>query len=166
MTDSARVCYGFFEKPQGLNGRLVLRVFVLGRAVALPPGAVLHCCDREFKVTASREKDQVSVTVELEGVSTLEDAVRLKGEEVFASPEQVAGPGFPLPVYLFSGLEVVSRGRRFPVVEVEWNPVNPQVILQGPDGRFMAPMNLLARGTLDLAAGRILADLPEGLEEL
>lgn len=166
MTDSGQVCYGFFEKLQGLNGRLVLRVFVLGRAVALPPGAVLYCGDRELRVMASREKDQVSVTVELEGVSTIEDALALKGEEVFVVPGQVTGPGFPLPVYLFKGLEVVSRGRRFPVAEVEWNPVNPQVILEGPKGRFLAPMNLLARGTVDLGAGEILADLPEGLEEL
>jgi hypothetical protein len=165
LTDSGLVCYGFFEKPQGLSGRLVLRVFVLGRAAALSPGTVLHCGERELLVLASREKDQVSVTVELKGVSG-EEALSLKGEEVFVHPGQVTGPGFPLPVYLFQGFEVLSRGRRFPVLEVEWNPVNPQVVLSGPKGPFWAPMNLLALGKVDFEAREILAELPEGLEDL
>lgn len=166
MTDSGLLCYGFFEKPQGLSGRLVLRVFVLGRAAALAPGTVLHCGGRELEVLASRGKDQVSVTVELRGVDSGEDALALKGEEVFVHPGQVTGPGFPLPVYLFQGFEVLSRGRRFPVIEVEWNPVNPQVVLGGPKGPFSAPMNLLALGRFDLEAHEILAELPEGLEDL
>ncbi len=166
MTDTGLVCYGFFEKPQGLTGRLVLRVFVMGRAVALSPGTILHCGDRELRVLSSKEKDQVSITVELDGITTSEDALQLKGEEVFALPAQVAGPGFPLPVYLFQGFDVVSRERRFPVIEVEWNPVNPQVILDGPNGHFMAPMNLLVRGKVDLEAGEVLVLLPEGLEDL
>lgn len=166
MTDPGLLCYGFFERPQGLSGRLVLRVFVLGRAAALAPGTVLHCGGRELQVLASREKDQVSVTVEIRGVATAEDALELKGEEVFVHPGQVTGPGYPIPVYLFEGFEVLSRGYRFPVIGVEWNPVNPQVILGGPKGSFLAPMNLLAAGSIDLEAREITAELPEGLEDL
>jgi len=166
LTDPGLVCYGFFEKPQGLSGSLVLRVFVLGRAAALSPGTVLHCGERELEVLACREKDQVSVTVELKGVHSGEDALSLKGEEVFVHPGQVTGPGFPMPVYLFQGYEVLSRGRRFPVLGVEWNPVNPQVVLGGPKGQFLAPMNLLALGKVDHEAREILAELPEGLEDL
>ena len=138
---------------------------MLGRAAALSPGTVLHCGERELLVLASREKDQVSVTVELKGVSG-EDALSLKGEEVFVHPGQVTGPGLPLPVYLFQGFEVMSRGRRFPVLDVEWNPVNPQVVLSGPKGPFWAPLNLLAQGKVDFEAREILAELPEGLEDL
>lgn len=166
MTDPGLVCYGFFEKPQGLSGRLVLRVFVMGRAAALLPGTVLHCGGRELHVLASSGKDQVSVTVELRGVLSGEDALTLKGEEVFVHPEQVTGPGFPMPVYLFQGFEVVSGTRRFPVLDVEWNPVNPQVVLSGPKGPFWAPMNLLIQGKIDFEAREILAELPEGLEDL
>ncbi|GEM_PF-5723363 len=166
MTDSGLVCYGFFEKPQGLSGRLVLRVFVMGRAAALSPGTVLHCGERDLQVLSSREKDQVSVTVEMKGVLSGEDALTLKGEEVFVHPGQVTGPGFPMPVYLFEGFEVLSRGHRFPVLKVDWNPVNPQVVLSGPKGPFWAPMNLLALGKVDYEAREVLTELPEGLEDL
>lgn len=166
MTDRPHVCYGFFEKTQGISGRLVLRVFVLGRARALPPGTILYCGERKLEVLASREKDAVSVTVEIDGVRNHEDALLLKGEEIFAAPGQVAAPGFPIPVYLFQGFEVVCRERRFPVVEIQWNPVNPQALLEGPRGLFPAPLNLLAGGTVNLEAGEIMVELPEGLEDL
>ncbi len=166
MTDAGLVCYGFFERTQGLGGRLILRVFVLGAARALKVGTRLHCLDREYRVRASRNRDRVSVTVELEGLDTVESASELRGEEVFVNPEDVTGGGFPLPVYLFQGFTVVSGDRVFPVLEVEWNPVNPQVILQGDGGPFPAPMNLLAQGVFDLEARRVEVRLPEGLESL
>ena len=166
MTDAGLVCYGFFERTQSLGGRLVLRVFVLGTARALKDGTRLHCRGREYRVRVSREKDGASVTVELDGVDSLETASELRGEEVFVNPRDVTGEGFPLPVYLFEGFTVVSGDRRFPVLEVEWNPVNPQVILQGVRGPFPVPMNLLARSGFDMEARLVETLLPEGLEDL
>lgn len=139
---------------------------MLGRARALSPGTVLCCGDRRLEVLSSSEKDSVSVTVDLEGVTGQEEAMTLTGEEVYAFPEQVAVSGYPLPVYLFEGFTVVSRGKRFPVVEVEWNPVNPMALLERSGGVFPAPLNLLAGGRVDLDRREIEVDLPMGLEEL
>jgi hypothetical protein len=166
LTDAGLICYGFFERTQGLGGRLVLRVFVLGTARALKEGTRLHCMGREYRVRVSREKDGASVTVELDGVDSLEQASELRGEEVFMNPRDATGEGLPLPVYLFEGFSVVSGDRSFPVLEVEWNPVNPQVILQGARGPFPVPMNLLAGGSFDMETRRVEARLPEGLEDL
>ncbi|MCK5785221.1 MAG: hypothetical protein KAH54_01540 [Candidatus Sabulitectum sp.] len=161
-----RVSYGYVERTHGLKGRMILKLFVFGPAVPLTEGTVLFAGDRILTVTRSRKRDNERVTVDCSEVWKKAQAAELTGESVEVDIDQVLKTGFPLPVYGFAEFTIVSRGEIFPVVEVEYNNSNPQLIVQGNGRKFPVPLTLALTGQVDSAERIIRVDLPEGLEEI
>lgn len=161
-----RVLYGYVERTHGLNGRLILKLFVFGPAVPLDEGTVLYAGDRVLTVTRSRKRDNERVTVDCSELWKRVQAEEYKGESVEVDIDQVLKPGFPLPVHGFAEFTILSRGISFPVEEVEYSNSNPQLIVRGEAGLFSVPLNLVLTGQVDSAQRTITVDLPVGLEEI
>ncbi|MEA3266059.1 MAG: hypothetical protein U9P42_03850 [Candidatus Fermentibacteria bacterium] len=161
-----RVPYGFVERTHGLNGRIILKLFVFGPAEPLEEGTILYAGDRILTVTRSRKRDNERVTVDCSEVWKKTQAAELVGEAVEVDVDRVLKPGFPMPVYAFTRFTVVSCGKKYPVEEVEYNSSNPQLIVKGDRGVFPIPLNLALTGQVNSAERTIEVDLPDGLEEL
>ncbi|MCD4707531.1 MAG: hypothetical protein K8S62_07310 [Candidatus Sabulitectum sp.] len=161
-----RVIYGYVERTHGLRGRMILKLFVFGPAAPLEEGTVLYTGDCILTVTRSRKRDNERVTVDCSEVWKKTQAAEFIGESIEVDIDQVLKPGFPLPVYGFSEFTVISRGKEFPIEEVEYNNSNPQLIARGDRGLFSVPLVLALTGQVDLAERTITVDLPEGLEEI
>jgi len=161
-----KVTYGYVERTHGLKGRLVLKLFVMGPAVALEEGTVLLIGEKSFTVTRSRKRDNERITIDCEGLFSREQADELRGETVTADLDSVLKEGFPLPVHGFSGFTVLSGERSFQVEEVQYNSTNPQLMVKGDKGVFPVPLNLALSGDVDPDTRTITVQLPEGLEEL
>lgn len=161
-----RVSYGYVERTHGLRGRMILKLFVFGPAVALEEGTILYAGDRVLTVIRSRKRDNERVTVDCSEVWKKAQAAELTGESIEVDIDQILKPGFPLPVYGFSRFTIVSRGKKFPIEEVEYNNSNPQLIVRGDSGLFSVPLALALTGQVDSAERTIVVDLPEGLEEI
>lgn len=161
-----RVPYGYIERTHGLHGRMILKLFVFGPAVPLTEGTILYAGDRILTVTRSRKRDNERVTVDCSEVWKKAQASELTGESIEVDIDQVLKPDFPLPVYGFAEFSIVSCGKTFPIVEVEYNSSNPQLIVKGDGGVFPVPLALALTGQVDSAERTITVDLPEGLEEI
>ena len=161
-----KVPYGFIERTHGMNGRMILKIFVFGPAVPLEEGTRLYAGDRILTVTRSRKRDNERVTFDCSEVWKKAQAAELTGESIEVEVNQVLKPGFPLPVYGFAEFSIISRGKKFPIEEVEYNNSNPQLIVRGDGGLFPVPLNFALSGQVDSAERTILVDLPEGLEEI
>lgn len=161
-----RVPYGFIERTHGLNGRMILKLFVFGPAAPLLEGTVLYAGNRVLTVTRSRKRDNERVTVDCSEIWKKTQAAELIGEPIEVDIDRVLKPDFPLPVYGFSEFTIVSRGKEFPIEEVEYNKSNPQLIVRGDGGLFSVPLVLALTGQVDSAERTIMVDLPEGLEEI
>lgn len=161
-----RVPYGFVERTHGMRGRMILKLFVFGPAVPLEEGTLLYAGDRVLTVTRSRKRDNERVTVDCSEVWKKDQAAELTGESIEVDPEQVLKPGFPLPVYGFSEFTIISRGKKFPIENVEYNKSNPQLMVKGDEKLFPVPLALALTGQVDSAERTIVVDLPEGLEEI
>ncbi len=161
-----RVLYGYVERTHGLNGRIILKLFVFGPAVPLLEGTVLYAGDRVLTVTRSRKRDNERITVDCSELWKKAQAAELTGESIEVDIDQVLKADFPLPVHGFTEFSIVSRGKKFPVVEVEYNKSNPQLIVKSDDRQFPVPLALALTGQVDSEEREIRVDLPEGLEEL
>jgi len=160
------VTYGYVERVLGLKGRLLLKLFVMGPAVPLDEGTVIHAGERPLTVTRSRKRDNERITVDCKEIWTREQAEEFRGETVKAGTASVLRQDFPLPVYGFSGFTVISGEHRYHVTDVEYNSTNPQMMVSGNGKEFPIPFNLALTGEVDPEKRTITVDLPEGLEEL
>ena len=154
------------ERIHGLRGRMILKVFVYGPAAPLEEGTVLHAGERELIVTRSRKRDNERVTIDCEQVLTREQADEFRGTEVEVDESAVLRAGFPVPIYGFSSFTLKSGDAVYRVQSVEYNPVNPQLIVAGEDRSFPVPLNLALSGEVDAEERTITVQLPPGLEEL
>lgn len=161
-----KVNYGYVERTHGLKGRMILKLFVMGPAVALEEGTVLYLAGKPYTVTRSRKRDNERITVDCQGVHTMDQASRLTGETVMADESSVLKEGYPLPVHGFTGFTILSRGESFSVEEVEYNSSNPQLMVRGNGRTFPVPLNMALTGTVDAEGRTITVELPRGLEEL
>ncbi len=161
-----RVPYGFIERTHGLNGRMILKLFLYGPAVPLDEGTKLYTEKRVLTVTRSRKRDNERVTVDCSEIWKRKQAAELIGEAIEVETDSVLKDGFPLPVYSFSHFTIISFGKKFPIEEVEYNKTNPQLIVKGDNGLFPVPLVLALTGQVDSTERTILIDLPEGLEDV
>ncbi len=161
-----KVPYGYIERTHGLKGRMVLKLFVFGPAEALDPGTILYLDDRELTVVRSRKRDNDRVTVDCSEIWKKAQAEDLRGEAIEVESSQVLKPGFPIPIYAFAEFTIVSRGVNFPVESIDYNTVNPQLMVQGKNGLFPVPLALVLTGNVNSEERTVVIDLPEGLEEI
>ena len=161
-----KVPYGFIERTHGLKGRMVLKLFVFGPAEALDEGTILYLDDRELTVVRSRKRDNDRVTVDCSEIWKKSQAEDLRGEAIEVESSQVLKPGFPIPIYAFAEFTIVSRGVNFPVESIDYNTVNPQLMVNGNNGLFPVPLALVLTGIVDSEKRIVTIDLPEGLEDI
>ncbi len=121
---------------------------------------MLYLGGKPYTVTRSRKRDNERITVDCQGVHTMDQASRLTGETVMADESSVLKEGYPLPVHGFTGFTILSRGESFSVEEVEYNSSNPQLMVRGNGRTFPVPLNMALAGTVDAEGRTITVELP------
>lgn len=169
MADSERICVGSIAGAFGVRGEVRLKSHC-AEPTAIADYGPLYTQDgtRSFKVTLTRPVAG-GLGARLSGVETKEDADALRGVELFVDRDRL--PNLPDDEFYHTdliGLEVrdtggVLLGRVASVVNYGAGDIL-EVTGEGRRGPLLLPFSRAVVPTVDLAAGRIVADPPEGLE--
>ena len=166
MTDT--ICVGAIAGAFGVHGEVRLKSFT-SDPLAVADYAPLSKEDgtRLFEVEITREINN-GFAAHLSGVRTKEEADALKGTRLYAPRDRL--PNLPddeyyhadligLPVFDSGGVELGK------VRAVQNHGATDLLELQvpGKSSTVLLPFTLAAVPTVDLTAGRIVADPPEGL---
>ncbi len=163
---AATVKAGYAARPHGLDGGVLVKLFLCGPAVPLPAGMRVTVGDRDLVVSGSAVRDPATLQVAFEGVEDREAAEEIGGETLWLSREDALSLGGSMPVGLFTGMTLVWQDGSGTVESFDPAPGNPLLQVRGPSGVFDVPVALLrAEGTIDWDAGRIEARLPLGLAD-
>ncbi len=127
---------------------------------------MLYLGGKPYTVTRSRKRDNERITVDCQGVHTMDQASRSPVKRSWPMNLRSCKEGYPLPVHGFTGFTILSRGESFSVEEVEYNSSNPQLMVRGNGRTFPVPLNMALAGTVDAEGRTITVELPRGLEEL
>jgi len=162
------VVIGRVVKPQGRHGEVVIerlsdrpgRFPALVRAFVPGPGGE----PREVRVQSGRPHKNRWV-LKLEGVSTIDEAERLRGLELRISEGELD----PLPEgsyyhHHLTGLRVVDGGGAalgFVEEVMETGGETKVLVVRGADGETLLPFASPFVKTVDLAGGRIVVERPE-----
>jgi 16S rRNA processing protein RimM len=167
MTD--RICVGAIAGAFGVAGEVRLKSFC-AQPEAIADYGALYTEDgrRSFTVRLTRPVAG-GLGARLSGVATKEQADALRGTSLYADRDRL--PALPDDEFYHAdliGLEVrdpggVLLGR---VAAVHNHGAGDLLEIAGPAGADprLIPFTRAAVPTVDLAAGRIVADLPEGLD--
>ena len=166
MTD--RVCVGAIAGAFGVQGEVRLKSFC-----AVPEDiaayGLLHSEDgrRSFSVTITRPVKN-GLAARLSNISTKEQADSLKGAKLYADRDRM--PALPEDEFYHAdliGLEVRDTGGNLlgTVRAVQAFGAGDMLEIHGPGLKttVLLPFTREAVPTVDIAAGRIVADPPEGL---
>lgn len=167
---SDRVCVGAIAGAFGVRGEVRLKSFCSDPA-AIADYAPLWTEDgaRSFSVEITRVIPN-GLAARLSGVATKEDADALRGVQLFADRTRL--PALPEDEYYHAdliGLDVLDTGGT-PIGRVR-AVLNHgagdllEVHCSGLKATVLLPFTRAAVPTVDVAAGRIIADPPEGLFE-
>lgn len=169
MPDGERICIGTVAGAFGVMGEVRLKSFC-AEPTAIADYGPLFTEDgsRSFRITLTRPVAG-GLGARLSGVKTKEEADALRGTGLYADRARL--PKLPDDEFYHAdliGLEVrdtggVVLGR---VLAVHNHGAGDILEISGPDRKvaLMIPFTLAAVPTVDLASGRIVADLPEGLD--
>ncbi|ARE41104.1 16S rRNA processing protein RimM [Rhodovulum sp. P5] len=166
MTD--RVCVGVISGAFGVRGEVRLKSFCADpEAIADYAPLFDEAGKRSFDVTITRPV-KGGFAARLSGVSTKEQGDALKGTRLFADRDRL--PDLPEDEYYHTdliGLEVVDTGGQVlgKVRAVLDLGAGDLLEVQGPGlkSTVLLPFTNACVPTVDLAAGRLIADPPEGL---
>ena len=165
MAFSDLVLVGRVVKPQGRRGEVAVEVFsdrperfpTLRRAYVPGPGGE----PREVRVEGAFPHKGRYV-LKLEGVDSIDEAERLRGLELRIAEEQLE----PLPEgsyyhHQLIGLEVLDGERPLGrVAELLETGAAPVLVVRGPQGETLLPLAESFVRRVDLAAGRLLVEVP------
>lgn len=166
--DEARICVGAIAGAFGVRGEVRLKSFCADpRDIAAYSPLTDEAGTRSFEVTLTRPM-KGGFGARLSGVPTREDAEALKGVRLYASRDQL--PNLPDDEFYHAdlvGLSVLDAGGAplGKVLAVHDFGAGDLLEVRAP-GRsqtVMLPFTKEAVPTVDLAAGRIIADPPAGL---
>lgn len=163
MASEDRICVGAIAGAFGVRGEVRLKSFC-AQPEAIAAYAPLWTEDgrRSFAVRLTRGSGG-GLTARLSGVETKEEADALRGVELFADREKL--PNLPDDEFYHAdliGLEVLdTSGRPLGRVRAVHNHGAGDIIeVTGPGGGLLLPFTRAAVPTVDLTAGRIIADPP------
>ncbi|MCK4806316.1 MAG: hypothetical protein KAT09_01650 [Candidatus Aegiribacteria sp.] len=174
MTDSNSsvpdgiVYLGYVEKTHGLKGGLRVRLFQGYGTPDVPVGTVILLNgSRHLTVKRCTYGGDSRFNLTFREICSRDDAEELRNGSIYISRDEAdAKLGF-IPLYNFAGLEIISRGCRMRIVDVEPAGVNPMLLVENNENRFHVPVILVMNeGSIDWKKKVIELDLPEGLEEL
>ena len=161
------VYLGYVEKTHGLKGGLRVRLFLGYGVPDVPVGTVvLFNGNRPVTVSRSTHGGDSRFNLTFEEIDRNDAVEYINGSIYITRDEADAKLGF-IPLYSFAGLDILSRGCRMRVVDVEPTGANPMLLVEKNGNRFHVPVILVMNeGSIDWEEKLIELDLPEGLEEL
>ena len=165
---SDQICVGAIAGAFGVQGEVRLKSFTADpEAIADYAPLATEDGSQSFEVQITRAIPQ-GFAARLSGIRSKEDADALKGTRLFAPRDRL--PSLPddeyyhadligLPVFDTGGAEI---GRVRAVLNHGASDIL-EVQVPGQSATLLLPFTQAAVPTVDLAAGRIVADPPEGL---
>lgn len=159
---------GRIEKPHGLKGGMRVRLFGGYGSSGVPEGTrlVIH---REEEVTVGRctGRGESMFNITFREIGSREEAEGYRNAPLYISPEEADERLDFVPLHMFTGFTIISRGNEFRVADVEPSDRNPLLLVETGDRSFLVPVAMvMSEGDVDWDAGVIRLDLPEGLEDL
>ncbi|MES2844321.1 MAG: ribosome maturation factor RimM [Pseudomonadota bacterium] len=170
MPKTDRVCVGAIAGSFGVQGEVRLKSFCSDPEAITTYGPLFtEDGSRSFTVKLTRASVSGGLGVRLSGVATKEQADALKGVSLYVDRSKL--PTLPDDEFYHAdliGLEVRDTGGVLlgTVAAVHNHGAGDLLEINGPGRKasLLLPFTLAVVPTVDLAAGRIVADLPEGLE--
>ena len=167
MTTDNRVCVGAIAGAFGVAGEVRLKSFCAEPAAIATYGPLFtEDGSRSFKVRLTRPVAG-GLGARLSGVATKEDADSLKGTTLWVSRDRLPAAGDDEFYHAdLIGLEVRDTGGAMlgRVGAVHNHGAGDLLEVIGPTGTLLLPFTKAIVPTVDLTAGRIVADPPEGLD--
>jgi 16S rRNA processing protein RimM len=169
MSNTDRICVGAIAGSFGVAGEVRLKSFC-AEPEAIAEYGPLYSEDgsRSFKVKLTKPVAG-GLGARIAGVETREQAEALKGVTLFVDRSRL--PKLPDDEFYHSdliGLEVRDTGGvlQGTVIAVHNHGAGDLLEVGGPGrkGPILLPFTLAVVPTVDLAAGRIVVDVPEGLD--
>lgn len=166
MTD--RIIVGTLSGAYGVHGEVRLKSYC-AEPEAIVDYTPLYTTDgRQFAQIVLTGRTKNALTARVDGIVTKEDADALKGVDLYA--ERGALPSLPDDEYYYSdlvGLTVMDTGGQ--VLGIVKSVMNHgasdllEVMPEGGGDTVLLPFTQTAVPTVDLGAGRIVADPPDGV---
>lgn len=169
MPESDRICVGAIAGAFGVAGEVRLKSYC-AEPTAIADYGPLYTQDgaRSFKITLTRPVAG-GLGARLVGIKTKEEADALKGTQLYADRARL--PHLPDDEFYHAdliGLAVQDTGGvALGTVQAVHNHGAGDILeISGPGlkSALMVPFTLAAVPTVDLTAGKIVVDLPEGLD--
>ena len=167
MSGPDRICVGAIAGAFGVQGEVRLKSFCTEPADIASYGPLYdESGARRFSIRLTRPVAG-GLGARISGVATKEEADALKGVQLYADRDRL--PRLPDDEFYHAdliGLEVRDTGGAVlgRVRAVQNHGAGDILEVMGPEGEILIPFTLAAVPAVDLAAGRIIADLPEGLD--
>ena len=170
MTKPDRVCVGAIAGAFGVQGEVRLKSFCADPEAIADYGPLwTEDGTRSFTVKLTRASVSGGVGARLSGVATKEQADALKGVQLFADRDRL--PSLPDDEFYHAdliGLTAQDTGgvTLGTVRAVHNHGAGDMLEILGPGMKsaLLVPFTLAVVPTVDLAARRIVVDMPEGLE--
>lgn len=167
MSGNDRICVGAIAGAFGVQGEVRLKSFCTEPTDIAAYGPLTdESGTRRFSLRLTRPIAG-GFGARIAGIATKEEADALKGVQLYAARDRL--PRLPDDEFYHAdliGLEVRDTGGAIlgQVRAVLNHGAGDILDVFGPAGERLIPFTLAAVPTVDLAAGRIIADLPEGLD--
>ena len=169
MTRPDRICVGAFAGSFGVSGEVRLKSFCAEPEAIASYGALYsEDGNRSFAIRLTRPVAG-GLGARVSGITTMEEAEALKGISLFADRSRL--PNLPDDEYYHAdliGLEARDTGGALigTVSAVHNHGAGDLLEITGVGRKqpLLLPFTLAVVPTVDLSAGRIVIDLPEGLE--
>lgn len=170
MTRPDRICVGAIAGSFGVQGEVRLKSFCADPEAIADYGPLwTEDGTRSFTVKLTRSSVSGGVGARLSGVATKEQADALKGVQLFADRDRL--PSLPDDEFYHAdliGLTAQDTGgvTLGTVRAVHNHGAGDMLEILGPGMKsaLLVPFTLAVVPTVDLAARRIVVDMPEGLE--
>ena len=159
------VLVGRVLRPRGLSGELQVEPITdfPGRFTA---GEVLFLLGQPYRLEYALQRNDAWLVLKLEGIDSLQDAEPFRGQSLFTTRDRVPPP--PQGSYYYFqllDLEVyTSEGEHLGrLSEIMQTGSNDVYVVTNGDRELLVPALEDVILTVDVEAGRMVVDLPEGL---
>jgi 16S rRNA processing protein RimM len=166
---SERICVGAITGAFGVAGEVRLKSFCADPTAIADYGPLYTQDGRRSFVVKLTRPVAGGLGARITGIKTKEEADALRGTELYVDRNRL--PSLPDDEFYHSdliGLQAVDTGGVMlgSVVAVHNHGAGDILEITGPGRKsaLMLPFTLAAVPTVDLAAGRVVVDLPEGLD--
>ena len=167
METTDHICVGAFSGSYGVNGEVRLKSFCADpETIADYSPLTTEDGKRSFAISLTRSIKNALVA-KVEGIASKEEADTLKGLRLFARRDQL--PALPDDEYYHTdliGLTVLDTGGtvlgRVHAVQNHGASDLLEIMVEGSSATILLPFTNEVIPTVDLTAGRIIADPPDG----